>query len=220
MRRIAGVMVGLIACAGLLLGAADVAQAGHTTPPYGTCFNCHVPHQAGPVTATDYGVPLWSPKYNSDGLAYTYVMYSSPTFDALSPEKSDQPDGASKMCLGCHDGSYVKTGGWNSKRVFTANSLTTTHPISFKYTASLATASGGGLKAPTESSGFGAGTIASDLLDGQSKMQCTSCHDVHTTGNGSYMLRWPGIDGDPLDLTSTTYVKGSELTMCKTCHNK
>ena len=220
MRRIAGVMVGLIACAGLLLGAADVAQAGHTTAPYGTCFNCHVPHQAGPVTATDYGVPLWSPKYNVDGLKYTYVMYSSPTFDALSPEKSTEPDGASKLCLGCHDGSYVKSSGWNAKRVFTANSLMTTHPISFKYTAALATASNGGLKNPTDTSGLG-GTIASDLLDSQSRMQCVSCHDVHATGNGSYMLRWPGIDGDILDISgASTHVKGSELTMCKTCHNK
>lgn len=211
-------MVGLIACAGLLLGAADSAQAAGQGHSARGCFNCHVPHQAGPVTATDYGVPLWSPKYNSEGLAYTYVMYSSPTFDAMSPEKSAQPDGASKLCLGCHDGSYSHV--TNPKRIFTADTLKTTHPISFKYTAALATASGGGLKNPTESSGLG-GTIASDLLDSQSRMQCISCHDVHATGYGTYMLRWAGIDGDPLDTSATsTFVGGGELTMCKTCHNK
>jgi Zn-finger protein len=211
-------MLGLIVCAGLLLGAADSAQAAGQGHSSRGCFNCHVPHQANPVSATDYGVPLWSPAYTQDGLKYTYVMYSSPTFDALSPEKSAQPDGSSKLCLGCHDGSYDHV--TNPKRIFTANSLSTTHPISFKYTAALAAARGPALRSPTESSGLG-GTIAQDLLDSQSKMQCTSCHDVHSSGNGTYMLRWAGIDGDPLDMSGTgTFVKGSELPMCKTCHNK
>jgi hypothetical protein len=80
--------------------------------------------------------------------------------------------------------------------------------------------------------------IKDDLLDSQSKMQCTSCHDVHGTGFGDYMLRWDGIGGDPLagkswtttttnpDGTTTTveitneFVRGSELPMCLTCHNK
>jgi cytochrome c553 len=115
----------------------------------------------------------------------------------------------------------------NVRRVFTQNSLATSHPISFTYTAGMASNS---LKNPaTTSSGFGR-MIKDDLLDSQSKMQCTSCHDVHGTGFGDYMLRWDGIGGDPLagsvitnpDGTTTTneFVKGSELTMCLTCHNK
>ena len=74
-------------------------------------------------------------------------------------------------------------------------------------------------------SGMG-GMIKDDLLDSQGKMQCTSCHDVHSSGFGDYMLRWDGILGDPLggstlsDGTTNTFVKGSELPMCKTCHNK
>jgi predicted CXXCH cytochrome family protein len=219
MKRIAGVMAGLLACVGLLLGAADIAQASHSSRG---CFNCHVPHQANPVSATDYGVPLWSPKYANGPLHVTYTMYSSPTFDALSPEISSQPDGASKLCLGCHDGSYSSVR--NPRRIFGAGSLATSHPISFKYTAAMASAHPA-LKSPTEMSGMG-GTIAQDLLDSQGKMQCTSCHDVHSSGYGDYMLRWDGITGDPLsgttlaDGTANTFVKGSELPMCKTCHNK
>jgi len=76
------------------------------------------------------------------------------------------------------------------------------------------------LKSPTENSGLG-GTIAKDLLDSESRMQCTSCHDVHSSGKGTYMLRWAGIDGNIFDIGGTsTFVKGSELPMCKTCHNK
>ena len=226
MRRIAGVMVGLIVCAGLLLGAADVAQAGHTTPPYGGCFNCHVPHQANPVSATDYGVPLWSPKYATVMHVY-YTMYSSPTFDALSPEVSAQPDGASKLCLGCHDGSYVKTGGWSPRRVFgSSSSLSTTHPISFKYTSAMAGLRPRSLRDPALAPANVApgGSVKDVLLDSQGKMQCTSCHDVHTSGFGEYMLRWDGILGDPLsgkllaDGTTNAFVKGSELPMCNTCH--
>jgi hypothetical protein len=216
MKRIAEVTVGLLACV-LLLAIAGSAPASHSSRG---CFNCHVPHQANPVSATDYGVPLWSPKYTSDGLKYTYTMYSSPTFNALSPEMSAQPDGASKLCLGCHDGSYsgVKT----ASRTFTENSLATTHPISFKYTSGMA-AIRTTLKDPaTTPSGFG-GMIADDLLDSKGKMQCTSCHDVHSSGQGDYMLRWAGITGKPLDAVDTSlvpFVKGSELPMCLTCHSK
>lgn len=209
-------MVGLLVCV-LLLTTGDSAPASHSSRG---CFNCHVPHQANPVSATDYGVPLWSPKFTSDGLKYQYTMYSSPTFDALSPEISLQPDGASKLCLGCHDGSYssVRT----PSRTFTQSSLATSHPISFKYTAGMATQRPS-LRDPTQTpSGFG-GMIADDLLDSQGKMQCTSCHDVHSSGQGDYMLRWAGITGKPLDpndTSATPFVKGSELPMCTLCHNK
>ena len=219
MRRIVGVMLGFIVCAGLLLGAAGSVQASHSSRG---CFNCHVPHQANPVSATDYGVPLWSPKYATT-MHVTYTMYSSPTFDALSPQISTQPDGASKLCLGCHDGSYSSVK--NPRRIFGASSLSTSHPISFKYTSGMATLRPSLNDPALTASGMG-GMIKDDLLDSQGKMQCTSCHDVHTSGFGDYMLRWDGILGDPLggstlsDGTTNTFVKGSELPMCKTCHNK
>jgi hypothetical protein len=222
-KRIAGVTVGLLACM-LLLTITGSALASHSSRG---CFNCHVPHQANPVSSTDYGVPLWSSKYTSDGLKYTYTMYTSPGFVASGAVMSSQPDGASKLCLGCHDGSYSSVR--NARRIFTQNSLASSHPISFTYTSGVA-ANRPSLKDPaTTSSGFG-GMIKDDLLDSQNKMQCTSCHDVHSSGKGDYMLRWDGIGGDPLagstitnpDGTTTTneFVKGSELPMCLTCHNK
>ena len=78
------------------------AFAGHSSRG---CFHCHQPHHAGdPNEPKDYGVPLWSTEQNADGLP-TFTLYSSKTFDVLGTNIG-QPDGPSRMCLGCHDGSY------------------------------------------------------------------------------------------------------------------
>jgi predicted CXXCH cytochrome family protein len=120
-----------------------------------------------------------------------------------------QPNGASKLCLGCHDGSYTAftSGGANATYVFGVEDLKATHPISFTYDTALAakTLHHGRVKDPaTATSGLG-GTIAQDLLDAKSKVQCTSCHDVHTTGIGDKMLRLPYGDDDG--------------TLCMVCHD-
>ena len=65
-------------------------------------------------------------------------------------------------------------------------------------------------------------TIAEDLLDPESKMQCNSCHDVHTSGIGQHQLR--GYDYGFGSVTesrrqSTSHVHhGPEL--CRMCHMK
>jgi nitrate/TMAO reductase-like tetraheme cytochrome c subunit len=103
---------GLVLCLALMLGwAIGGAQAGHSSS---TCAKCHVPHRAGLPTDANasWGVPLWNVgTYNgknvtNDG-ATQYTLYSSDTFKPLATDIS-QPDGASKLCLGCHDGTYVK----------------------------------------------------------------------------------------------------------------
>jgi hypothetical protein len=62
-------------------------------------------------------------------------------------------------------------------RSFTAGELVNSHPISFVYDSTLATTDGF-LKDPSQPSTLGR-TIAQDLLDPSSKMQCTSCHIAH-----------------------------------------
>jgi hypothetical protein len=172
------------------------------------CSLCHVPHHAGdPNDPKAFGVPLWNSQYSAAGLP-TFVLYSSKSFDTLGTDIG-QPDGASRMCLGCHDGSYQATGGSGSPRVFLAGDLARSHPVSFTYNSSLASkVPGGTLRDPSvATSGFG-GTIARDLLDSQGKLQCDSCHDIHTTGLTANMLRW--------DVTVSSEV----VRMCRTCHNR
>jgi hypothetical protein len=159
-----------------------------------------------------WGVPLWNVgTYNgknvtNDG-ATQYTLYSSDTFKPLATDIS-QPDGASKLCLGCHDGTYVKP---SSMSAFAGtDGLTRSHPISFTYDSSLAGRNPRhSLRDPAvEMSGLG-GTIQSDLLDSHGKMQCISCHDVHASGKGATMLRF---DWDPTLLSDNTF--------CRTCHSK
>jgi predicted CXXCH cytochrome family protein len=195
-------LMAAVAVAGLTFAMSGTSFAAHSD--HG-CFNCHVPHKAGPITDTDYGVPLWSNAQLLDGLP-TFELYSSATLDATD---LTQPDGPSKLCLGCHDGSYdVFAFIPDSQAIFDTSSLASSHPISFTYDTSLATADGA-LKDPvTATSGLG-GTIDQDLLDPKHKMQCTSCHDVHTTGYGDYLLKYD------IDAASE-----HEALLCRACHER
>ncbi|MCY2929229.1 MAG: cytochrome C [Planctomycetota bacterium] len=221
MKRISVLMIAV----GLVGMFAASAQAAHSNRNgVYRCARCHVPHAAGrDASGNDiagaFGVPLWSPIYNVDGLKYTYNLYSSAKFDALGTDIG-QPDGASKMCLGCHDGSANPfTGKANvstAARVFTnaaapgtTNSLTRSHPVSFTYDSTLS-GKNPGLKAPSDTSGLG-GTIATDMLDSKGKMQCTSCHNVHEQGIGADMLK---IAWDPAAVPAT------DGDLCRICHNK
>lgn len=58
------------------------------------CIVCHTPHNSD-VSVAD--APLW----NHEVSTALYTLYSSPTLDATV----NQPSGASKLCLSCHDGS-------------------------------------------------------------------------------------------------------------------
>lgn len=62
------------------------------------CVFCHTPHHA--IASLDgIQVPLW----NHTLSAATYQLYSSPTLK--SP--AIQPDGSSRLCLSCHDGTVA-----------------------------------------------------------------------------------------------------------------
>jgi len=169
-----------------------VGTLGHTYL-FG-CEGCHTPHNV-----VLPGVPLW----NGSQTKTTFVMYSSGTFRG----KADgQPSGNSKLCLSCHDGSNSNYAWMNTNHSFGADELASSHPISFVYDSALA-AQDGALKDPSEASTLGR-TILDDLLDSDSKVQCGSCHDAHSSGVGSSLLR--GYD------YGSRYGPG----LCRMCHMK
>ncbi len=165
------------------------------------CVVCHTPHNAD-NTVTD--APLWNHQVTSS----TFTVYSSSTFNGTA----NQPDGASKLCLSCHDGTVAidnfggKTNGTNfvSGGKNFSTDLSNDHPVSFTYDAALAAADGEIYNPTSTNSGLG-GTIAQDLLIG-GKMECASCHDVHNT---------VAVNGTKLLVKSNN---GSAL--CLTCHKK
>ncbi len=197
--------VGVMA-AGLLL--APVGSAGPAHSDLVGCDACHVPHNASPMG----GVPLW----NGNETAVTFTMYTSATFQGTI---DNQPGGTSRLCLSCHDGANPNFLWMTDARKFGATDLVNSHPISFAYDSMLAQ-SDGLLKDPSQPSTLG-GTIAQDLLDGAGKLQCTSCHDVHTSGVGENQLRGYdygyGIITNPDGTTSQVHY-GAEL--CRMCHLK
>lgn len=173
------------------------------------CINCHTPHNAD-TTVT--AAPLW----NHDITTATFTLYTSNSLDAVA----GQPDGTSKLCLSCHDGTVAvdSFGGTTGTNFMTGNALLGTdlsddHPISFTYDSALANVDGGLYDPGATNVTIGdpadrtkTGTITAVLLSG-GKMECSSCHDVHN----SFV---PAGEPSLLKVTKT----GSAI--CLTCHDK
>ena len=170
------------------------------------CGVCHSIHN------TDAGqlVPLWTHATT----AATFTPYSSGTLNATV----GQPDGASKACLSCHDGTVAinSYGGRTGTEFVDAaaqlgTDLSNDHPISFTFDAALAAADGS-LNDPTTTTVpvLGNRTIQQAMLT-NNKMQCSSCHDIHkvkgTSSTSGIMVVISGSAG-----------AGSKL--CLTCHAK
>jgi predicted CXXCH cytochrome family protein len=175
------------------------------------CQPCHTPHNAD-ITVTD--APLWNHQFTTA----SYTMYNS--IDAKTT-LATAPDGTSKLCLSCHDGSVAlgSFGGLtgatfiNGGIAGAANlgtDLRNDHPISMVYDTSVVHGWGGlqpltylystytspGVYTPTTKA-------VSTKLDANHKVQCTSCHGAHANSRG-YQL---GMSNE-----------GSAL--CLVCHKK
>ena len=145
------------------------------------CIFCHAPHNATPDT------PLW----NRRNPGATYVPYTSSTTQS-SP---GQPTGASLMCLSCHDGTIALGEVLNRAKTITmaggettipsgpgrlGTDLSDDHPISFAYSAALASARGE-LVQPSALTG-------PVKLDSSGQLQCTACHDAHDDTYGRFLV--------------------------------
>jgi len=158
------------------------------------CLFCHTPHNSRP------NAPLW----NRNDPGSTYTLYTSSTLQALP----GQPDGASILCLSCHDGTVAL--GSVISRPSTINfttgnnipagvsNLTTNlrndHPVSFLYNAALAAADGQ-LRDPS--------TVPPPVALKNGKLQCTSCHDPHKNIYSDFLL-------------ATT----QNSNLCNSCHQR
>lgn len=219
MRKLA--LAGLAVAATFVLApldaAADIRLSHHDFSLVGwsggeICVPCHTPHNADTTVSMS---PLW----NHEVTAAVYTLYTSHSFDAIA----GQPDGASKLCLSCHDGTVAMDafGGAPGGALFAGfgnlgTDFTMHHPISISYDGALAATDGTLFDPVVAPSGLG-GTIDEDLLRG-GKLQCVSCHDVHLGRNNA------GCNGchDPFGGTTTLSLWKSNAgsALCLTCHDK
>ena len=135
----------------------------------GVCVFCHAPHNAAPSSG------LWNRALSG----VTYQLYSSSTMKA----QLDQPTGASRLCLSCHDGLLALGNvrrpdkehrfglGPLTGATVLGTDLSDDHPVSFTYDSALALRRGG-LADPSA-------LAAAVRLDEKRQLQCTSCHDAH-----------------------------------------
>jgi predicted CXXCH cytochrome family protein len=188
----------LIACALLAVAPqwvrADVASSKHNLSASGSgtvkaasetqiCLFCHTPHNASPAAA------LWSRRSSTA----VYIPYTSTT----ARGGMGQPNGSSMLCLSCHDGTIALGELINTTTPITmAGGVTTMpagagrlgtdlgddHPVSFAYTAALATQRKNELVNPAALTGR-------VKLDSLGRMQCTSCHDAHDNSNGKFLVQ-------------------------------
>ena len=191
----------VVAFAGVALGQITGTAHDFSGSGYGStqiCIFCHTPHNAD-VTVTNS--PLW----NHEVTAATFTLYTTPTMDATT----GQPDGASKLCLSCHDGTVAidNYGGITTGTDFitgpalVGTDLSNDHPVTFTYDDALAITDGGLHDPLTTISGLG-GTIDEDLLFSGS-LECASCHDVHDNTINKFLR-----------------LSNNLSALCLTCHNK
>jgi len=186
-------------------GPGEIRAIGETE----ICKFCHIPHN--PVVP----VPLW-------GHALSGAQYQVPQVATTGGVRTPvgQPDGSSRLCLSCHDGtvalgevagepgSIAMVGATRltaGRRGFIGTDLSGSHPISFIIPD-------GDVGTDDGSSDMGLrplSVIQADpeiALDAEGKMQCTTCHDPH-----SDLYYQPGR-------VPRFWVKPTVGEVCLTCH--
>lgn len=205
------------------------------------CIFCHIPHGATAQST------LWNrrppahmgsfPLYNQTGIvigAPAIRDTSKYKLDADQGAGDEYPNGSTKLCLSCHDGAtavgllsvgpgitmnYDTLGAWAAAAPAQASTIldpatfNKTHPVSFVYTAAVRDYING----PGGKSGYVLPTDPDVRLDGQNRMQCTTCHDPHRhTRRGGYTLPfWANKD------TGFDAANGGNNdydNTCKQCH--
>jgi len=162
------------------------------------CIFCHTPHNSTTQA------PLW----NRADPGGTYQMYWSPTMNAYpSAGSAPQPNGSTKLCLSCHDGTIALGATVASGTIPMSGGITTMptgsggylgtdlsghHPVSFQVTTAIVAENNASGDVPLKSVlEMRSNPVA--FLDAGDRVQCASCHDPHQDPFGGF-LRSPNED--------------------------
>lgn len=190
------------------------------------CIFCHMPHNADSTQA-----PLWG-----------HMSTVTASFTVVSTTVGrKQPNGISRKCLGCHDGTVavgailhvdgdivmqgnsIESGTGlllPGSRGYIGTNLTTghwAHPVSINYSTAAflkEQADPGKMVIPLSDYNKKA------ILDGEGRVQCSSCHNPHNDGGNSHNLYLGEADaapGDPLWRKEMDCFCNNG-TVCGSCH--
>lgn len=168
------------------------------------CVFCHTPHAAEPVQA-----PLWNRKLSTA----TYDTYRSGSIDATGPDiPLGQPQGISKLCLSCHDGTMA-IGAVNVYAGNFTDRNPATEDIAMQGTST------GGTMAPGEGTTTGFTRFLGTNL--------TNDHPISLTFDAALATK----DGEMRNPATSQYVKTrvkgvkpllpleNSMVQCNTCHD-
>lgn len=167
------------------------------------CIFCHSSHN----TSTEG--PLWNHKTTSPGKFKTYER-------STMAGRAEQPNGATKLCLSCHDGTIavgavlgqsrpipMKNVGASGeipsgRKSHIGTDLSAMHPVSIPYRQSTAL-SVGHLRWPPFDPEGKVGPDADGFV------QCTACHDPHDDSRSDRYPFWNKTTFDEVCLTCHTF---------------
>jgi predicted CXXCH cytochrome family protein len=211
-------------------GGAGFSYGNNTDSLDRVCIYCHTPHHSMLSSeATTSGVnyyPLW----NHDVTVATFGSYTNGLTSGITNTQHNLnavqtgPGTVSILCLSCHDGSvavaaYGNLGaGLNPTRNSSGTNVSGTqyqigangnlsnhHPIGFDYNAVVLLDDEINDPSTALRGANPNGLTIQDLLWGGTRMECSSCHDVHNTKNEGQKFTW---------------VEDTQSDLCLTCHNK
>lgn len=181
------------------------------------CIFCHIPH-GSTYQSTLWGrpdpiggpFPTFDPSKTKDPNS-NFGIDDAAIVGTTLYGQGEYPNGASKMCLSCHDGvtaigtlsnydeiaingsigaSMSSVGSTQHFGSGGSLSLSTSHPISFVYTQAVVNYLNS--NSPTDIKFYNFTLPTSIKLDSQNRVQCTICHEPHkdTRGTGHVYPFW------------------------------
>lgn len=179
-------------------GKGDIKASTETR----VCIFCHSTHN------TSSEGPLWNHETSSGSIK----TYERSTMNS----KAEQPNGATKLCLSCHDGTIavgaikgvmqpIKMNNVGpsgeipvSRKSNVGLDLTGTHPVSVKYEQNIALADNH-LKWPPQDPEKIVGT------DADGYVQCTACHNPHDDSKSEKYPFWNKTTFDAVCISCHSY---------------